>query len=63
MIAENAGEEGAVVLGKVLESRRRPTTATTHFSNEYEDLVKAGVLDPTKVVRTALTECRIDRQH
>jgi len=53
MIAENAGEEGAVVLGKVLESKEA-NYGYNAFSNEYEDLVKAGVLDPTKVVRTAL---------
>src|SRR6267142_4201153 len=53
MIAENAGEEGAVVLGKVLESKET-NYGYNAFSNEYEDLVKAGVLDPTKVVRTAL---------
>ena len=53
MIAENAGEEGAVVLGKVLESKEI-NFGYNAFSNEYEDLVKAGVLDPTKVVRTAL---------
>src|SRR6516225_494492 len=53
MIAENAGEEGAVVLGKVLESKEQ-NFGYNAFSNEYEDLVKAGVLDPTKVVRTAL---------
>ena len=53
MIAENAGEEGAVVLGKVLESKES-NFGYNAFSNEYEDLVKAGVLDPTKVVRTAL---------
>ena len=53
MIAENAGEEGAVVLGKVLESKEA-NFGYNAFSNEYEDLVKAGVLDPTKVVRTAL---------
>jgi chaperonin GroEL len=53
MIAENAGEEGAVVLGKVLESKE----ANFGFNAQtavYEDLVKSGVLDPTKVVRTAL---------
>jgi chaperonin GroEL (HSP60 family) len=33
---------------------RRPNYGFNAFSNEYEDLVKAGVLDPTKVVRTAL---------
>jgi chaperonin GroEL len=53
MIAENAGEEGAVVLGKVLDSKES-NFGFNAFSNEYEDLVKAGVLDPTKVVRTAL---------
>ncbi|MGC2476179.1 MAG: chaperonin GroEL, partial [Candidatus Sulfotelmatobacter sp.] len=53
MIAENAGEEGAVVLGKVLDSKET-NYGFNAFSNEYEDLVKAGVLDPTKVVRTAL---------
>ncbi|HUA16666.1 MAG TPA: chaperonin GroEL [Verrucomicrobiae bacterium] len=53
MIAENAGEEGAVVLGKVLDAKDA-NYGYNAFSNEYEDLVKAGVLDPTKVVRTAL---------
>jgi chaperonin GroEL len=52
-IAENAGEEGAVVLGKVLDAKES-NFGYNAFSNEYEDLVKAGVLDPTKVVRTAL---------
>ena len=52
-IVENAGEEGAVVLGKVLDSKDT-NFGFNAFSNEYEDLVKAGVLDPTKVVRTAL---------
>ena len=52
-IVENAGEEGAVVLGKVLESKET-NFGFNAFTNEYEDLVKAGVLDPTKVVRTAL---------
>src|SRR5579885_1967669 len=52
-IAENAGEEGAVVLGKVLDSKDS-NFGYNAFANEYEDLVKAGVLDPTKVVRTAL---------
>jgi chaperonin GroEL len=52
-IVENAGEEGAVVLGKVLDSKE-VNFGFNAFSGEYEDLVKAGVLDPTKVVRTAL---------
>ena len=52
-IAENAGEEGAIVLGKVLDAKDA-NYGYNAFSGEYEDLVKAGVLDPTKVVRTAL---------
>jgi len=53
-IVENAGEEGAVVLGKVNDSKD-PNFGFNAQTGEYEDLVKAGVLDPTKVVRTALT--------
>src|SRR6266542_734312 len=52
-IVENAGEEGAVVLGKVNESTDK-NYGYNALTGEYEDLVKAGVLDPTKVVRTAL---------
>jgi chaperonin GroEL len=52
-IVANAGEEGAVVVAKVLESKDQ------HFgynaaTGVFEDLVKAGVIDPTKVTRTAL---------
>jgi chaperonin GroEL len=53
-IVENAGQEGAVVLGKVLDSKDS-NYGFNALTDEYEDLVKAGVLDPTKVVRTALT--------
>jgi chaperonin GroEL len=53
-IAENAGEEGAIVMGKVNDSKD-PNFGYNALTGEYEDLVKAGVLDPTKVVRTALT--------
>ena len=52
-IAENAGEEGAIVLGKVNDSKD-PNYGYNALTGDYEDLVKAGVLDPTKVVRTAL---------
>ena len=54
-IAENAGHDGAVVAGKVLESK----DAKFGFDaqNEiYTDLVKAGVIDPAKVVRAALQD-------
>ncbi len=53
-IAENAGAEGSIVLGKVNESKDN-NFGFNALTGEYEDLVKAGVLDPTKVVRTALT--------
>ena len=53
-IVENAGQEGAVVLGKVLDSKDA-NYGFNALTDDYEDLVKAGVLDPTKVVRTALT--------
>jgi chaperonin GroEL len=53
-IAENAGEEGAIVLGRVNNSKDN-NFGYNALTGEYEDLVKAGVLDPTKVVRTALT--------
>jgi len=53
-IAENAGEEGAIVLGKINDSKEN-NYGFNALTGDYEDLVKAGVLDPTKVVRTALT--------
>jgi chaperonin GroEL len=53
-IAENAGEEGAIVQGKVNDAKDN-NFGFNALTGEYEDLVKAGVLDPTKVVRTALT--------
>jgi len=52
-IVANAGEEGAVVLGKVRESDN-PNFGYNAQTGVFEDLVKAGVIDPTKVVRTAL---------
>jgi len=52
-IAENAGEEGAIVAGKIRESKN-PNFGYNAQTGEFEDLVKAGVLDPTKVARTAL---------
>src|ERR1700727_2236399 len=53
-IAENAGEEGAVVLGKISESKEI-NFGYNALTNNYEDLVKAGGLDPTKGGRTAMT--------
>ena len=52
-IVANAGEEGAVVVAKVLESTE-PHYGYNAATGVFEDLVKAGVIDPTKVTRTAL---------
>jgi chaperonin GroEL len=52
-IAENAGEDGAVVGGKVLENAEYGYGYDAQ-SGEYKDLVKAGIIDPAKVVRVAL---------
>jgi chaperonin GroEL len=54
-IAENAGEDGAVVAGKVLENDTYDFGFDAQ-SGEYKDLVAAGIIDPTKVVRTALQD-------
>jgi len=51
-IAENAGMDGAVVIGKVEESKG--SKGFNAATGEFEDLVAAGIIDPTKVVRTAL---------
>jgi chaperonin GroEL len=52
-IVANAGEEGAIVLGKVRDSEN-PNFGYNAQTGHFEDLVQAGVIDPTKVVRTAL---------
>ena len=52
-IAENAGVDGAVVVGKLLE-QDDPNFGFDAQTEKYTDLVKAGIIDPTKVVRTAL---------
>ena len=54
-IVENAGVEGSIVVGKVLEN----PSATYGFNaqtEEYVDMIQAGVIDPAKVVRTALQD-------
>jgi chaperonin GroEL len=52
MLCSNAGVEGAVVVGNILAGKGN--YGYNVASGEYEDLVKAGVVDPTKVTRTAL---------
>jgi chaperonin GroEL len=52
-IAENAGEDGAVVMNKVLDNSA-PNYGYDARGNRYTDMVKDGIIDPTKVVRSAL---------
>jgi len=54
-IVENAGVEGSIVVSKVLESKSE-TYGFDAQEEEYKDLVQAGIIDPTKVVRTALQD-------
>ena len=54
-IAENAGEDGAVIAGKVLD-KDDYTWGFDAQSGEFKDLTKAGIIDPTKVVRSALQD-------
>ena len=54
-IAENAGEDGAVIAGKILD-RDEYNWGFDAQTGEFKDLVKSGIIDPTKVVRTALQD-------
>jgi chaperonin GroEL len=54
-IAENAGHDGAVIAGKMLEQKDKSYGFDAQLG-KYTDLVKAGIIDPTKVVRTALQD-------
>jgi chaperonin GroEL len=54
-IVDNAGDDGAVVVGKLLESKDYAFGYNAQ-TGEYGDLVKLGIIDPTKVVRTAIQD-------
>jgi len=53
MIAQNAGHEGAIVVGKVKESKKA-NFGFNAGAEDYGDMISAGILDPAKVTRTAL---------
>ena len=53
LIASNAGHEGAIVVGKVRESKQ-PNFGFNAASEEYTDMITAGIIDPAKVARSAL---------
>ena len=65
-IVENAGVEGSIVVGKVLENKSE-TFGFDAQSEEYVDMVAAGIIDPTKVASRAPSGCRFgggpDRHH
>jgi chaperonin GroEL len=54
-IIENAGDDSAVIVGKLLESKDYAFGYNAQ-TGEYVDLIKAGIIDPTKVVRTAIQD-------
>ena len=54
-IVENSGVEGSIVVNKVMESRSESYGFDAQ-SETYVDMVTAGIIDPTKVVRTALQD-------
>jgi chaperonin GroEL len=54
-IAENAGVDGSVVVGKLLE-QKNPSWGFDAQGGEYGDMLKSGIIDPTKVVRSALQD-------
>jgi chaperonin GroEL len=53
MIAQNAGAEGSIVVARIKESKDK-SFGYNAATDTYEDLIKSGVIDPTKVTRTAL---------
>jgi chaperonin GroEL len=55
-ICDNAGHEGAVVVQKVLQHEGSFSFGFNAATGDYVDLVKTGIIDPVKVVRTALTD-------
>ena len=54
-IVQNAGDEGSVVVGKILENASL-TFGYNAQSGEYGDMIQMGIVDPVKVVRTALED-------
>jgi len=54
-IAENAGSEGSIVVGKITENKSQ-TFGFNAQTDEYVDMIEAGIVDPAKVVRTALQD-------
>ena len=54
-IVENAGVEGSIVVGKIIENKSQ-TYGFDAQNEQYVDMIEAGIVDPAKVVRTALQD-------
>jgi chaperonin GroEL len=54
-ISENAGVEGSIVVGRILENKSE-TFGFDAQTEEYVDMIEKGIIDPAKVVRTALQD-------
>ncbi|MFZ9501974.1 MAG: chaperonin GroEL [Beijerinckiaceae bacterium] len=55
-IAENAGVEGSIVVGKITDNASSETFGFNAQTEEFVDMIKSGIVDPAKVVRTALQD-------
>jgi chaperonin GroEL len=55
-IAENAGVEGSIVVGKINDNTKSDTFGFNAQTEEFVDMLQAGIVDPAKVVRTALQD-------
>ena len=55
-IAQNAGVEGSIVVGKITDNTSSETFGFNAQTEEYVDMIQAGIVDPAKVVRTALQD-------
>ncbi|MBQ0820023.1 chaperonin GroEL, partial [Microvirga sp. HBU67558] len=55
-IAENAGVEGSIVVGKIGDNTKSDTFGFNAQTEEFVDMLQAGIVDPAKVVRTALQD-------
>ncbi|MGW5957878.1 TCP-1/cpn60 chaperonin family protein, partial [Methylorubrum thiocyanatum] len=55
-IAQNAGVEGSIVVGKITDNTGSETYGFNAQTEEYVDMIQSGIVDPAKVVRTALQD-------
>jgi chaperonin GroEL len=55
-IAENAGVEGSIVVGRILDNKGSETFGFNAQTEEFVDMLEAGIVDPAKVVRTAIQD-------